>query len=157
MAKYAENTSVSAEKSRGEIEATLRRYGADAFSYGWEETRAVISFRAKNRIIRFEINMPDRNADEFSLYYRGSVLYRRTDEAAYKAWEQAGRQKWRALALVVKAKLEAVESGISEFENEFMANIVMPDNRTVAQWITPQIATAYESGKMPKLLPPMSE
>jgi hypothetical protein len=157
MAKYAENTTVSAEKSRAEIETTLRRYGADAFSYGWEESRAVISFRAKNRIIRFEINMPDRNAKEFTHYTRGrgGYLYERTDAAAYAAWEQAGRQKWRALALVVKAKLEAVESGISEFENEFLANIVMPDNRTVSQWITPQIATAYETGTMPKLLPPM--
>ena len=33
MGKYAENTEVSQEKSRAEIETTLRRYGAEAFSY----------------------------------------------------------------------------------------------------------------------------
>jgi hypothetical protein len=33
---YAANTTVAPEKSRAEIERTLRRYGADAFSYGYE-------------------------------------------------------------------------------------------------------------------------
>lgn len=31
---YAENTSVSSEKSRAEIERTLQKYGADQFMYG---------------------------------------------------------------------------------------------------------------------------
>jgi len=58
--------------------------------------------------------------------------------------------------LVIKAKLEAVESGISVFEDEFMANIVMPDGRTVSEHVRPRIATAYESGEMPPLLPDYS-
>lgn len=41
-----------------------------------------------------------------------------------KEWEQACRQAWRALALVIKAKLEAVDAGIVTFEEEFMAQIV---------------------------------
>ena len=36
MTKYAATTDVPAEKSRAEIEATLRRYGATGFAYGWE-------------------------------------------------------------------------------------------------------------------------
>lgn len=35
----------------------------------------------------------------------------RTPEQAVQAWEQATRQCWRALALIMKVKLEAVESG----------------------------------------------
>lgn len=93
--------------------------------------------------------MPDRNDRAFTHHSRG----KRTASAANKAWEQATRQRWRALALVIKAKLEAVECGISEFEHEFMANIVMPDNRTIAQHVIPAIAQAYETGEMPKLLP----
>src|SRR5687767_7806360 len=127
MAKYAENTTVPQEKSRSEIETTLRRYGADAFSYGWENTQAVIAFRAQNRQIRFIIDMPDRRDPKFNEYKQGSSTYSRTESAAYELWEKATRQRWRALALVVKAKLEAVESGISEFEEEFLAHIVLPD------------------------------
>ncbi|GAG36103.1 unnamed protein product [marine sediment metagenome] len=63
------------------------------------------------------------------------------------------RQKWRALSLVIKAKLEAVESGISIFEEEFLAHIVLPDGRTIGDFMIPQIKTIYSSGKMPKLLP----
>jgi hypothetical protein len=152
MGKYAENTTVPQEKSRGEIEATLRRYGADAFSYGWESDRAVIAFRAQNRQIRFVIDMPDRRDPKFNLYRQGSKTYQRTESASYELWEKATRQRWRALALVVKAKLEAVDAGISEFEEEFLAHIVLPDGSTVGKQIKPHIEKAYMSGKMPKFL-----
>ena len=42
------------------------------------------------------------------------------------AHEQERRRLWRALLLNIKAKLEAVESGISVFDEEFMAHIVLP-------------------------------
>jgi len=54
---------------------------------------------------------------------------------------------------VIKAKLEAVEAGIAVFEDEFMANIVLPNGSTVSQFMLPQIAQAYESGNMPNMLP----
>jgi hypothetical protein len=152
MGKYAENTAVPQEQSRAEIEATLRRYGADAFSYGWEDSRAVVAFRAQNRQIRFNLQMPDRNDPAFTTYKQGSVTQQRTESAAYDLWSKATRQRWRALALVVKAKLEAVESGISEFEEEFLAHIVLPDGSTVGKHIAPHIEKAYMSGQMPKFL-----
>jgi len=40
---YAEDTRVPIERSRSEIERTLERYGATAFSYGWDEQRAPCS------------------------------------------------------------------------------------------------------------------
>lgn len=149
MGRFAENTTVAAERSRDEIEATLVRYGAGAFMYGWEEQRAVVQFRMADRLIRFDLPMPDRNERRFTHHARGA----RTESAAIAAWEQATRQRWRALALVVKAKLEAVESGITTFEHEFLAHIVLPDGSTVGQWAGPQVAEAYLSGAMPKLLP----
>jgi hypothetical protein len=68
-------------------------------------------------------------------------------------YEKATRQRWRALALVIKAKLEAVESGITIFEDEFLAHIVLPDGSTAGDWMRPQIAKAYDKNKMP---PPMT-
>jgi hypothetical protein len=67
---------------------------------------------------------------------------------------QACRQRWRALALVIKAKLEAVESGITTFEDEFLAHIVMPDGKRVADHVKPTIARVYDGGQMLPLLPP---
>ena len=149
MSTYAATTSVSTEQSRAEIERTLQRWGADQFMYGWDGDRAVIGFRASGRQIKFVIDLPDRNDREFTHHSRG----RRTADAALKAWEQACRQRWRALNLVIKAKLEAVESGISEFESEFLAHIVLPNGSTVGDWVAPQIDTAYTTGQMPSMLP----
>jgi hypothetical protein len=149
MSRYASQTTVSSNASRDEIERTLRRYGADQFVYGWREMSAVIGFRMKDRNIRFNLPMPAKA--DFRLTPGKQLV--RSPEAIEKEWEQAGRQRWRALALVIKAKLEAVETGITEFESEFMAHIVLPGGETVGEWMRPQIASAYESGNMPPLLP----
>jgi hypothetical protein len=34
-----------------------------------------------------------------------------------------------------------------------MANIVLPDGKTVGEFMRPQIESAYRSGQMPPLLP----
>lgn len=54
----------------------------------------------------------------------------------------------------MKAKLEAVESGITSFEAEFLAHIVLPDGSTVAQNAIPAVAEAYATGRVRALLPP---
>jgi len=146
---YAEKTKVSTDKSRAEIERTLQKYGADQFMYGWDQDKAIVGFRMLNKQIRFILPMPNRNDHQFTHHSRG----RRTDSAAANEFEQATRQKWRALLLVIKAKLEAVEANITTFEDEFMANIVLPDGSTVSEFMLPQIEQAYESGNMPKMLP----
>ena len=145
---YAQNTLVSSERSKMEIERTLRRYGAEEFVQGWDSDKAVIMFRMENRRIRFYLPMPDKQ--EFRKTATGRT--RRNEVAIEQAWEQAGRQRWRALALAIKAKLEAVSSGITSFEEEFLAHIVMPNGKNLAAWVVPQIAEAYEHKKMPPLL-----
>lgn len=153
MTRYAKDTSVSVANSKAEIEKILERYGADQFMSGWSSDRAIIGFMMAGRQVRFILPMPDRNDEEFTITPTGKA---RASDAAHKAWEQASRQRWRALALVIKAKLEAVESEISVFEDEFMANIVLPNGRTVSEEVRPRIAEAYSSGDMPNLLPDYS-
>lgn len=149
MTRYAANTSVTPDRSRAEIERTLTRYGAGAFMYGWEGTNAVIAFKAHERLIRFILPVPDR--DDFYLTAGGQQRY--SEAAVDKAHDQAIRQRWRALTLAIKAKLEAVESGIVSFEDEFAAHIVLPDGTRVGDWLGPQIKRAYDTGKMPTVLP----
>lgn len=154
MTRFAENTTVTVESSRAEIERTLARYGATSFAFGWDQQRALIEFAVHNRRVRFVLPLPDRNDPAFTTYKRGqfSDVQKRTPDEATKRWEQACRQRWRALALAVKAKLEVVDVGISTFEDEFLAHVVLPDNSTVGQWLGPQIAAAYETGTMPPML-----
>jgi hypothetical protein len=146
---YAEGTSVTAERSQQEISATLRRYGAAGFMFGEDNGRAVVAFRAHDRMVRFVLPL-DIDRRQFSTTPSG----RSRDAASIdKAIQGEHRRRWRALALAIKAKLEVVETGIASFEDEFLANLVLPDGSTVGDWAQPQIAAAYESGHMPSLLP----
>jgi hypothetical protein len=156
VTRYAATTDVSSSRSREEIERTLERYGADQFLYGWQDANAVVGFRMAGRQVRFILPLPARNDKEFTEYLSRGKLWARTDDASRKLYEQAVRQRWRALALVIKAKLEAVESGIAIFEDEFMANIVLPNGRLVGEEVRPAIASAYETGTMPTMLPDYS-
>lgn len=148
---YAKGTSVPVARSRAEIEHMIQRYGATATAFMNQQDRAIVCFEAKQRRIMFDLKLPAQDDKKFARDGRGSL---RSPQKRYEVWEQACREKWRALALVIKAKLEAVESGITTFEDEFLAHIVMPDGQTVATHIKPRIAEAYESNQMLALMPP---
>ncbi|HUW30193.1 MAG TPA: hypothetical protein VM223_01130 [Planctomycetota bacterium] len=147
---YAENTSVPVDRSKAEIERVLARYGATGFMYGIRPEKAVVAFEANDRHVRFILPMPDPSAPEFRTTPTGRS---RKGDAVNSAFEQEVRRRWRALALAIKAKLEAVDTGITEFEDEFMAHIVMPDGKTVSEHTRPLIAAAYETGRVQPLLP----
>lgn len=151
MSQYAKNTNVSSESSRLEIEKILLRYGAENFAYAISAGQALIYFTMCERQVKFVLTFP--KTEEFS---RTPTGRERSANSQYEAWEQACRQRWRALKLVIQAKLEAVECGISVFEDEFMANIVLPSGLTVGEFMKPQIKDAYQLGKPPELLPALS-
>lgn len=113
-----------------------------------------MGFTMNGRHIKFELPMPDKSDPEFTRTPTGRA---RKNTQVAQAYEQAVKQRWRALALVIKAKLEAVESGITGFDEEFLAHIVLPDGQTVGRWMIPQVAEAYEHGTMPALLPAPGE
>jgi hypothetical protein len=149
MPTYAANTDVTVSKSRDELERTLKRYGATHFGFMSSPDRATIAFQIKNRQVRFTLGLPDKNDRQFTHTKTGMVASESSQEAKY---DQAIRQKWRALNLVMKAKLESVESGISEFEQEFFANIVLPSGRTVYEDTIDQVRTIIDSGMPDRLM-----
>jgi hypothetical protein len=150
-AKYAERTSVNSSDSRNEIERVLVRYHATAFQYGWDEIAATIGFRIRGRVIKFRLPLPDRKSRDIThTPERGFYRDQKQQDAAF---EQAVRQRWRALLLIIKAKLEAVEAGIVSLESEFLAQTMLADGSTVSEWVGPQIEEVYRTGGMPSLLP----
>lgn len=148
---YAEKTSVSVSKTKADIEELIQRYGAEQFVSGYKDNIAVIGFAMSGRQIKFVLPLPDKQSREY--WYTPGRGQRRSEDAAHTAWEQACRSRWRALYLIVKAKLEAVDAGISTIEREFLYDIVLPDGRTAGEWMAPQIDVAYQTGQMPALLP----
>lgn len=153
MPIFARETTVPVERSKAEIEQILTRYGASAYQSGWNQDSAMIMFRLRDLFIRFVLPLPKLNERRFTHKKdRSGYEKKRTEQQVIKEWNQEIRQRWRVLALVIKAKLEAVEGEISTVESEFLANIVMPNDTTVGQWIIEQSLPAIRSGQMPLAL-----
>jgi hypothetical protein len=133
--RYAEGTTVAVGKTKDEIDRLLARVGAAQTVMG--------SDRPGKRVLL-----------GFSLGGRQYRLSATTDRSQrQRDPEQLEREAWRALLLIVKAKLEIATSGHSTIEQEFLANVVLPNGSTVADDVLPKIQAAYESGRMPLLLP----
>ncbi|HYE98926.1 MAG TPA: hypothetical protein VEJ18_08445 [Planctomycetota bacterium] len=139
MRKFAAGTSVPVERSQAEINKILARFGADQFinAVSASPPAVLLGFRAKGKLIRFHLPMPEAGA------FRGTPLQ------IEKQFSAEVRRRWRALLLVIKAKLEAVESGITSFEQEFYAHILLPGGMTVYEMTSKQVNQAIEHGSPP--------
>lgn len=133
----------------------MTRYGATSFAYGSDDDAGVVivGFRLQGTFIRFRLPMPRRDEHRF-MYTRNNQ--RRSAASSTAAYEQACRSIWRALLIVIKAKLESVELGIETLEQAFLPQVLLPDNRTVGEWVGPQLEAVYARGEMPQLLPGLS-
>jgi len=122
---YAEDTKVPTAQSRAQIETMLRKANANRIVTMDEALEAVVAFMLAGRLIRLRIEIPGDASD------------------------QRRRAIWRAIGLVVKAKIEAVAQGITTVEQEWLAHVVLPNGRTVGDWVEPQLQVAYDEGRMP--------
>ncbi|MCJ2127689.1 hypothetical protein MKK51_02295, partial [Methylobacterium sp. E-045] len=68
------------------------------------------------------------------------------DEAAR---DQVRMCIWRALFIILKAKLVAIDRGVSTVEQAFLAHAVLPDGPTIGQWFEWQHPLSVERGAMP--------
>lgn len=134
---YARDTRVPVDRSKQELDQLLQKHGASqrGMSVDDERGEAACYFTLEGRQILLRIPMPGRGE------YRSR-----------ESWEQACRARWRAIVLITKAKLEHIAMGLSSVQEEFMANIRLPNGTTVAEAIAPGLAEMYENGKMPPLL-----
>lgn len=134
---YAQHTKVPVAQTRSEIEQLLERHKAKQYgtAVDYDVLIARVQFRLHDRIVRFVIALPDRKKLGDGVRY-----------------ERAERQRWRALLLVIKAKLESVENSIETFEHAFLGQIVLPNDSTVADIVIPLVIESYKGGRMPKAL-----
>lgn len=148
---YAKGTKVSVEASEMEIRRLLIKYGADQFGSGWdgEKNIAGIHFRIKERQVRMILPLPALEDFKRSRAGANQAASWTASEAQRKSHEQATKERWRALVLIVKAKLEAVDAGISTIEREFFSDIVLYDGETMFEKYKPQIEQMYATGQMP--------
>lgn len=123
---YAAKTQTPIAKTRAEIETLLGKHGAAAFGSSQDGETATLAFRMGGYSYRFRMKVPDN--------------------------DQKARSIWRALLLVIKARLEGVTAGVETVEEAFMANTVMEGGATVSEWLRPEFEQACLDGRMPKQL-----
>ena len=141
---YAEDTKVPISRTKAEIETLLTKHGCDSYATATIADRAAVQFTLNNRLVRFELRLPDRI--DFRLTESG---YQRSADAVKAAHAKAARSRWRALLLCIRAKLEAVESGIETFDEAFMPHLVMPGGARLGTEVLPHVETAYAEGTPP--------
>lgn len=145
---YAEGTTVPIEKSLAEINRLLKKAGANRIAQVEDSTELAIQCFLRKRLLRFHVMLPPIDTIP---RYTGNHRHL-TDAQRNARMEQKHMQRARALLLVIKAKLESVESGVETFDEAFLANVVMADGQTVAQKAIPQIASSYSDGNAPTQL-----
>lgn len=144
MSTYAKNTSVSVARSRIEIEEMLQRARCRAVYTASDEGKAVVGFVLENRHVKFQLPLPSQDAFEWRVV-RG-YKQRATADQQYAAWEQACRQKWRALVLALKSKFVSIEEGVETVEEAFLAHVVLANKSTVHQWFRAQLERSEVNG-----------
>lgn len=150
MGTFAKDTNVSPEQTLMDIRKVLTRYKATSFGIVEDRARVGVTFEMQGRRVRLVVPLPSRDDAEFKYTTGGRHGY--AGSFSEPKYEQGIRQRWRALLLTIKAKLESVESQIETFEEAFMAHLVLPDGRTMSEVAIPQIEKAYQTGVMPPLL-----
>lgn len=137
------DTSTSVTNSRGEIERTLRRYGASGFSVSqdYANHRVLVSFVVPNSpdkdALKVPVQLPvDVHRIYDALYgqpkrWDGSVRKDVHDPKGYdaKKLEQAERVAWRNLLLWIDAALSAAQAKLQTITEAFFAHaVVRTDN-----------------------------
>lgn len=149
---YAKGTAVPVERSRAELVKILEKAGATRCMIGNDGSKAVAFFELKQRPIRITWEMPTAADRQFThLHPENKWSSKRSDLQAKKLYEQSIREKWRALILIVKAKLEIIEAGHSTVDKEFLADVVLPSSQTVHEMMSEQLAALLEGPKTPLL------
>lgn len=162
MNLYAASTSVSIEKSKGELERLLVKHGATRYGIAHHEEGAQVSFILSGHHVCVSVPLPppaaypnpDPTQDDYSNKAKTPRDWNRWNVNQRKRWieeqrnridaqrDQASRQRWRCILLIVRAKLELIEMKLSTVEREFLADITLNDGRTVLEAMAGKLLTA---------------
>jgi hypothetical protein len=162
---FAAKTEVGVDKSKAELERLLVRHGAAQYGTAHDDANgfAVVYFALGGRHIRLQVPLPkfeewpDPKLASYRQKKKTPQSWDRWAEATRVSWVrdqwgQACRTRWRCMLLIVKAKLELIGMNLSTVEREFLADITLPDGRSVGEWLRPGIDKAYLGGHMPPML-----
>jgi hypothetical protein len=145
MNLYARETSVSVEKSQADLKKLLGRYKADRIEMGSSERDGQAYVRFEFRDVRIEKRLTLPKAAE-ERFHRGKGGRHIGSASAYARWEQACRQQWRILLLLLQAQMEAVELGLYSVHQAFLADLLLPSGQPLGEAVASHLPDALKTG-----------
>ncbi|MDQ4504308.1 hypothetical protein [Sinomonas sp. ASV322] len=142
---YVRGASMSCSALQAEIQEMLVESGASGFRLASEQGKAAIAFSAGDRQFRLVLSQPGSADSRLEPEYDPLQPHSTGHES--KTMQEAARKNWWQLAVLIRAKLDAVAKGIVTFDEEFLAYMVMPGGATVFQATGPAITTAYAAAR----------
>lgn len=130
--RYAEGTEVPIARSLEAIKAELRKVQAEEVGVLESQSQAWLVFRIRE--VRYRITT-------------GEIAVARGRKPEVEA-----RRQWRAILLLVKAKIVSIVEGISTVEREFLSDVIMPDGTVLSDHTPRLIASAYAENGPPRLM-----
>lgn len=145
------DTTVAPERSKSEIDAMLRKFGADGVSWSesWKDNRAQIQFVIQEEgkrpiLVRLE---PPPFLGKRKTYNPAKGRYEQIDAPNWA-------QSYRLLKAYLKAKLEAIAYGLRDIEEEFLSDVVVRDQAGRDRRVGEIYQQQLEDGQFTLALPP---
>lgn len=126
MTRYAEGTTVPVERSRGEISGILATHGVERMGWQTGPEGDELLFELAGHRFRFQIVKPTVR-EIFELFPN----HRDTDAKLAAEW----RRRWRANVLLLKAKLEFIDSGDTTIERELLPYMLTAGGQTIGELV----------------------
>ena len=156
-------TSIHADTTEMEIKKYLRGRGAEnpVVAQDDDNNRIVVMFRLFGRVIQMEQRLLTKDAPliQKSLGVNQHSRYAPSDAQVKSRLEAETNRRWRVMLMRIKLRLDLIfdEEDQAEreamFRLEFLPDTSIPGGGTVREFMEPQVAEAYKTGKMPALLP----
>lgn len=135
--RYAEGTKVSVDTSRGELSGILAKHGVKRQGWMGDETADELFFELDGGQFRLRIEKP--TLTEIRQMYPNAYDHQAKLEAEW-------RRRWRANVLLLKAKLEFIDSGDTTLDRELLPYRVLKDGRTLLEAMALDAIPLLEAG-----------
>lgn len=129
--RYAEGTIVTVESSRGEITGILAKHGVARMGWTTEPEQDVLMFELGGGSYRFNIKRPTAQSlwEVWKADGRSQLKYLPNEAQVQAEW----RRRWRANVLLLKAKLEFIDSGDTTLDRELLPYRVLKNGSTIEE------------------------
>jgi hypothetical protein len=134
-------------KSELDIRKLLEQRGVNKFGSLVDASTYSIGFELDG--VSFKMTMPLPDPDE-KRFLKTPTGQPRSQGASKEIYTAEINRKFRAFFAVIKAKIIAVDEGISTMQHEFVGNAVV-DGDTIANRYAPQLKQMALAGKLPPL------